>query len=230
MDVTPVRPASDRFDNSKPVEGLKVVESPVSLVVVRCSAGVGGGELGTGVGQMGCCGPGEKRVVVESVSLASSSGHVSLDLDYRPRNQLDTPFCRGESAPPSGPPCRLLDLLLPSPLPPLARTRSRRVPQPSLPGPPLHAKSCCADPQTALPDLPNTSLSFIISPKLGFGYLKELYADPAKKPHSVWLQPGAESDEIEAFIKEHNLSEEIVVGGPCVLVHGDEAREFASKL
>lgn len=69
----------------------------------------------------------------------------------------------------------------------------------------------------------------IISPKLGLGMLQKLYADPAKKPHSVWLQPGAESDEIEAFIKEHNLSDEIVFGGPCVLVHGDQAREQAGK-
>lgn len=51
--------------------------------------------------------------------------------------------------------------------------------------------------------------------------------DAAKEPHSVWLQPGAESDEIEAFIKEHNLSDRIVLGGPCVLLHGDEARQMA---
>ncbi|BEJ17440.1 hypothetical protein CspHIS471_0608410 [Cutaneotrichosporon sp. HIS471] len=110
MNVTPVRPASDRFDNSKPVEGVQVVESPL-----------------------------------------------------------------------------------------------------------------------ALPDLRNTSLSMIISPKLGYDFLKQLYADPAKKPHSMWFQPGAENDEIEAFIKEHNLSDEIVIGGPCVLVHGDEARQQAGK-
>jgi len=30
MPVTPVRPASDKFDNSKPIEGLKVVEKVVS--------------------------------------------------------------------------------------------------------------------------------------------------------------------------------------------------------
>lgn len=87
--------------------------------------------------------------------------------------------------------------------------------------------------QTDLPDLPNTSLSFIISPKVGITMLKDLFPSPrnaAKEPNSVWLQPGAESDEIEAFIKEHNLSDRIVLGGPCVLVHGDEARELASKL
>lgn len=30
MPVTPVRPPSDKFDNSKPIEGLKVVEKVVS--------------------------------------------------------------------------------------------------------------------------------------------------------------------------------------------------------
>lgn len=70
----------------------------------------------------------------------------------------------------------------------------------------------------------------IISPKLGIGMLRTLFADKAKEPHAVWLQPGAESDEIEAFIKEHNLSDKIVLGGPCVLLHGDEAREGAAKL
>lgn len=33
MPVTPVRPASDKFDNSKPIEGLKVVEKVVSRAV-----------------------------------------------------------------------------------------------------------------------------------------------------------------------------------------------------
>lgn len=31
MPVTPVRPPTDKFDNSKPIEGLKVVENPVGL-------------------------------------------------------------------------------------------------------------------------------------------------------------------------------------------------------
>lgn len=31
MPLTPVRPASDKFDNSKPVEGLNVVENIVSI-------------------------------------------------------------------------------------------------------------------------------------------------------------------------------------------------------
>lgn len=60
--------------------------------------------------------------------------------------------------------------------------------------------------------------------------LQSLYPSPrdqAKEPHSVWLQPGAESDEIEAFIKENNLGDSVVLGGPCVLVHGDEARQQA---
>ena len=80
---------------------------------------------------------------------------------------------------------------------------------------------------TDLPDLGNTSLSVIISPKMGLPMLKTLFGGSVAQPHAVWLQPGAESDEIEAFIKEHNLSDRIVFGGPCVLVHGDQAIQEA---
>lgn len=53
--------------------------------------------------------------------------------------------------------------------------------------------------------------------------------DATKEPHAIWLQPGAESDEIEAFIKENNLGDRVVLGGPCVLLHGDEARKMAEE-
>lgn len=67
----------------------------------------------------------------------------------------------------------------------------------------------------------------IISPKLGASMLKELYKNDKTKPFALWFQPGAENEEIENFIKEHNLENRVVVGGPCVLLHGDEARENA---
>lgn len=67
----------------------------------------------------------------------------------------------------------------------------------------------------------------IISPKLGANMLKELYKSEKTQPFALWFQPGAENEEIEAFIKEHNLENRVVIGGPCVLLHGDEAREKA---
>ncbi|TXT13261.1 hypothetical protein VHUM_00628 [Vanrija humicola] len=83
-----------------------------------------------------------------------------------------------------------------------------------------------------LQELDKTSLSWILHPALGFPLLKELYGPDAKgkSPVGVWIQPGAESDEIEAFIKEHGLEDKIVVGGACILVHGDAARAGEAKL
>ncbi|KAL1408050.1 hypothetical protein Q8F55_004847 [Vanrija albida] len=83
-----------------------------------------------------------------------------------------------------------------------------------------------------LDQLDKTSLSWILHPALGFPLLKELYGPEAKgkSPVGVWIQPGAESDEIEAFIKEHGLEDKIVVGGACILVHGDAARAGEAKL
>lgn len=83
-----------------------------------------------------------------------------------------------------------------------------------------------------LKELDKTSLSWILHPALGFPLLKELYGPEAKgkSPVGVWIQPGAESDEIEAFIKEHGLEDKIVVGGACILVHGDAARAGEAKL
>lgn len=85
-------------------------------------------------------------------------------------------------------------------------------------------------PQNQLPDLNNTSISVIINPALGLPILKDLFAKAQTTPHTVWLQPGAESAEIEAFIKEHGLEDKFVIGGPCILVHGDAAREGKANL
>lgn len=63
--------------------------------------------------------------------------------------------------------------------------------------------------------------------------LRSLFPEPpneAAEPHGVWLQPGAESDEIEAFIKERDIADKVVLGGLCVFVHGDDARRLAAKL
>lgn len=38
---------------------------------------------------------------------------------------------------------------------------------------------------------------------------------------AVWCQPGTTDEACEAFIKENEMSEKVISGGPCVLVMGD---------
>jgi len=40
----------------------------------------------------------------------------------------------------------------------------------------------------------------------------------------LWLQPGAESEEVVSFIKENGLEDRVIYGGPCILVEGDNLR------
>jgi hypothetical protein len=80
-----------------------------------------------------------------------------------------------------------------------------------------------ADPQTELPDLSSTSISVIIHPVVGLGILKSLFPFPPShsEPRAVWFQPGAESDEIRAYVKERRLEDKVILGGPCILRQGD---------
>lgn len=63
-----------------------------------------------------------------------------------------------------------------------------------------------------------TSISIVTPPKVTLGILekaKEL-AIPA-----LWLQPGAEDEAVLNYIKENDLSDRVIFGGPCILVEGD---------
>ena len=83
-----------------------------------------------------------------------------------------------------------------------------------------------------LKDLSQISISVIISPHLGLDILKSLYPDsgPGRVtrstggPKGVWFQPGAESDEIRAFVRERGLEGKVVCAGnhECILVEGDD--------
>lgn len=94
-----------------------------------------------------------------------------------------------------------------------------------------------------MPELSNTSISVIIHPKIGLDLLKSLYpssppsssgaptqrttrssttAAAAAGPRGIWFQPGAESPEIIAYIKENRLEGKVIWGGPCILEDGDE--------
>ena len=74
------------------------------------------------------------------------------------------------------------------------------------------------DDPLAISDISNTAISVIINPKIGAGILEKLYSDGKERgPWAVWFQPGAENNEIAAFVKSHGLEDKVVYGGPCVL-------------
>ena len=39
---------------------------------------------------------------------------------------------------------------------------------------------------------------------------------------ALWLQPGAEDQEVIKYIQENGLAEKVIYGGPCILVEGDD--------
>ncbi|KIJ40958.1 hypothetical protein M422DRAFT_60540 [Sphaerobolus stellatus SS14] len=72
-----------------------------------------------------------------------------------------------------------------------------------------------------LSDLPSpstTSVSIITPGPVTLNLLKE--AKELGIP-SLWLQPGAENDDVKNYIAEAALSDKVILGGPCVLVEGE---------
>ncbi|KAJ1304937.1 hypothetical protein OPQ81_006070 [Rhizoctonia solani] len=67
-----------------------------------------------------------------------------------------------------------------------------------------------------------TSVSIVTPPKVTLAVLKE--GKELGVP-AFWLQPGAEDDDVRAYVTEAGLTDRVVLGGPCVLVSGDEIRK-----
>ncbi|KZT71731.1 NAD(P)-binding protein [Daedalea quercina L-15889] len=67
-------------------------------------------------------------------------------------------------------------------------------------------------------DPTSTSVSIITNPKITLGILEQ--AKDLGIP-AVWLQPGAENEEVISYIKDNGLEGKAIYGGPCVLVEGD---------
>ncbi|KAL0067378.1 hypothetical protein AAF712_005606 [Marasmius tenuissimus] len=72
-----------------------------------------------------------------------------------------------------------------------------------------------------LPSPTSTSLSIITPPSVTLGILKQV--KQLGIPY-VWLQPGAEDAEVVQFIKENDMENTAIYGGPCVLRDGDGIR------
>jgi len=70
-----------------------------------------------------------------------------------------------------------------------------------------------------LKDPSHTAVSVVTPAKVTIEVLKA--AKELNVP-AVWCQPGTTDEACEAFIKENGMSEKVILGGPCVLVMGDD--------
>ncbi|KAJ3190174.1 hypothetical protein HDU85_000465 [Gaertneriomyces sp. JEL0708] len=76
---------------------------------------------------------------------------------------------------------------------------------------------------SALLDPSAVSVSVITPPKVTRGIIEEAAKLGIK---NIWLQPGAESAEAIQLATDHKMN--IIAGGPCVLVSGEEAKRAAA--
>ena len=67
----------------------------------------------------------------------------------------------------------------------------------------------------------NISISFITPPAVTLNILKTFA--PHDITERIWLQPGAESEEVVAYAQQQGLS--IIYGGPCVLLQPGPSKQ-----
>lgn len=78
--------------------------------------------------------------------------------------------------------------------------------------------------QSALPELPSTSISVILNPKAGLPIVKQLFGHHQDIwPHAIWFQPGAFDEHIQRYLTEQGADDRVVPYGECILVKGDGA-------
>ncbi|KAF9452781.1 NAD(P)-binding protein [Macrolepiota fuliginosa MF-IS2] len=68
-----------------------------------------------------------------------------------------------------------------------------------------------------------TSVSIVTPAKVTLSVLKE--AKELGVP-TLWIQPGAEDAAVVEFIKDNDLEERVIYGGPCLLVEGDRIKSL----
>lgn len=86
--------------------------------------------------------------------------------------------------------------------------------------PELEGIKCITD-ISELPSPKTTALSIITPPKITLSVLQK--AKELDVP-SLWIQPGAEDQAVLEYIKENDLTDRVIHGGPCILVLGDGLR------
>jgi len=70
-----------------------------------------------------------------------------------------------------------------------------------------------------LKDPIHTSVSVVTPAKVTLDVLRA--AKELNVP-AVWCQPGATDEACETYIKDNEMSEKVILGGPCVLIMGDQ--------
>jgi predicted CoA-binding protein len=76
----------------------------------------------------------------------------------------------------------------------------------------------------------STSLSVITPPKISLSIIKTALQD--LHVNAVWLQPGAEDQEVKDWIAsaDESIQSKIIYGGPCILVQGENLAKAKGKL
>ncbi|KAG8758754.1 hypothetical protein FRC14_007469 [Serendipita sp. 396] len=70
-----------------------------------------------------------------------------------------------------------------------------------------------------LDSLQTTGVSIITPPQVTIGALSKVLE---LNIPAVWIQPGAADDAVAEYIRENNLVDKVVYGGPCILVLGEQ--------
>ena len=76
----------------------------------------------------------------------------------------------------------------------------------------------------------STSVSVITPPKLSLPIIKTALQD--LNVNAVWLQPGAEDQEVKDWIAstDESIQNKVIYGGPCILVQGESLAKAKGKL
>lgn len=79
-------------------------------------------------------------------------------------------------------------------------------------------------------DPTSTSMSIITPPRVTLQIVKAAILELGIA--AVWLQPGAEDDEVKAWVDELDdcYKNRIILGGPCILVDGEQLAKDVGKI
>ncbi|TPX64523.1 hypothetical protein SpCBS45565_g05807 [Spizellomyces sp. 'palustris'] len=78
---------------------------------------------------------------------------------------------------------------------------------------------------SALPSPSEYAVSILTPPKVTSSVIAEAASLGIK---NVWMQPGSDSPEVVALARQNGMN--VIAGGPCILVSGEEAMKAAAKL
>ncbi|PWN90144.1 NAD-P-binding protein [Acaromyces ingoldii] len=100
----------------------------------------------------------------------------------------------------------------------------------------VHPKETSVEEMTTLANVSDlrepkkTSVSVITPPKVTLSVIKTALLD--LDVAGVWLQPGAEDDEVKKWVQEQDeaTKNKVILGGSCILVEGEGLAKAAGKL